>query len=331
MGTWDDVWAARQGACWPSQHGRGIEQQVKQTGDAQPYPYLLAGQVPLIQEEHIKGFAARAAPMFIALLDGSRVEAGAADRGRDYRCPNPDCGAELILKRGLLKVPHFAHKARTDCPWRGETELHARAKLALARTWRARGYLTDVEVVVPGSPAIGGDRRTDALVVGPNGRRYAFEVQRSSITLAELQARALFYAKSGIAQLWLPFLEEGKLDEAKVLEHPRYLPRYRVTSFLSWLNGFVDGERRGVWAFDPRDLRLWRARMSDIVVEDFSIYAVDFERKLKAHKDLTLEGPFGLEEVGIRARSRISESDGPYRWPAGRYIELIAGYVERSY
>lgn len=50
-----------------------------------------------------------------------------ADRGNDYRCPV--CKERVILKRGKIKVPHFAHKINEIC--NPETVTHQAAKLLI--------------------------------------------------------------------------------------------------------------------------------------------------------------------------------------------------------
>lgn len=47
-----------------------------------------------------------------------------AQKGQNYRCP--ECGDDVILRRGEMRVPHFAHKADTPCT--NEGVLHKVAK-----------------------------------------------------------------------------------------------------------------------------------------------------------------------------------------------------------
>lgn len=50
----------------------------------------------------------------------------AAERGRAYRCPDPTCAAELILKSGTVVRRHFAHPPGFSCT--EESRLHSAAK-----------------------------------------------------------------------------------------------------------------------------------------------------------------------------------------------------------
>lgn len=60
--------------------------------------------------------------MLIAINDkGERVEFCNADPTQKYFCPV--CGTELILKKGEIKIYHFAHKVGNDiCPFAFEGE-----------------------------------------------------------------------------------------------------------------------------------------------------------------------------------------------------------------
>ena len=60
-----------------------------------------------------------------ALVD---AEVATLERG-PFLCPS--CRMEVTLKRGPVKVAHFAHKPDTDCT--GESIEHATAKLLLIR------------------------------------------------------------------------------------------------------------------------------------------------------------------------------------------------------
>lgn len=51
--------------------------------------------------------------MLIALLNQTRITAAAAERGREYRCPN--CSKPLVLKKGRVVIHHFAHKPPVLC------------------------------------------------------------------------------------------------------------------------------------------------------------------------------------------------------------------------
>lgn len=39
-----------------------------------------------------------------------------------YYCPH--CHSELVLKQGFIKIPHFSHKSKSDCPFQHEGESY---------------------------------------------------------------------------------------------------------------------------------------------------------------------------------------------------------------
>ncbi len=60
--------------------------------------------------------------------EGHLIKAANAHKGQSYICPN--CNLELILRRGKIKRPHFAHKTLSvNCT--PETALHYKFKILL--------------------------------------------------------------------------------------------------------------------------------------------------------------------------------------------------------
>lgn len=108
--------------------------------------------------------------MITCELHGEIVEANVGmERKADYRCP--ECRDNVIPKLGVKNVPHFAHHPGTECSYGdGETVWHRRGKRFVADYFRTLGC--DVRLEEPL-----GNRRTDLLVIHPNGKRVAFEFQ----------------------------------------------------------------------------------------------------------------------------------------------------------
>lgn len=68
--------------------------------------------------------------------DGSIVRPSEAEEGGAYRCPG--CGVDVILRRGELRRPHFAHRSGEGCS--SESTLHRAAKRRLLQVigeWKA--------------------------------------------------------------------------------------------------------------------------------------------------------------------------------------------------
>lgn len=73
------------------------------------------------------GFAGELKVPYGINSEGERVWAKAALRAETYYCP--DCGGELVLRRGKVMRPHFAHRAiPEDCDFIHESEAHFAAK-----------------------------------------------------------------------------------------------------------------------------------------------------------------------------------------------------------
>lgn len=68
--------------------------------------------------------------MFGRHRDGQLVHIKDAERhSRDFSCP--DCETPLVVKKGPVKIHHFAHSSDADCISAGETALHRLAKSIL--------------------------------------------------------------------------------------------------------------------------------------------------------------------------------------------------------
>ncbi len=68
--------------------------------------------------------------------EGQLESAKKAIKGKDYFCPV--CFEKIILRKGKIKRPHFAHKANTKCSQ--ESVIHKTAKLLIQkviRDWKA--------------------------------------------------------------------------------------------------------------------------------------------------------------------------------------------------
>lgn len=116
------------------------------------------------------------------------------------------CAGEMTLRKGPIRVHHFAHKAAVSCRQGfGETEDHLLVKLAIHDALRAQDNVTDVEVEkrLPGAVA-------DVFAV-ISGVAVAIEVQRSVLGIADVAARTANYHRLGIAVVWVA-MPDGELD-----------------------------------------------------------------------------------------------------------------------
>jgi hypothetical protein len=136
--------------------------------------------------------------MLTALPDDATepIEAREATTARTYTCVG--CGEPAILKRGKVKIAHFAHRKGGECSQTsGESDEHREAKMAIYDALRADPRVSAVQMEKP----LGASRPD---VYFEQGRvRVAIEVQRTNITINDMMVRTEAYARAGIAVLWI--------------------------------------------------------------------------------------------------------------------------------
>ena len=114
----------------------------------------------------------------------------------------PACQAKVILRKGAVRVHHFAHQATIACRYKGESQLHLRTKLQIYDyihdAYAGRIKRVELEHFLSGV-------RPDVFVEGFN-KKLAIEIQVSTIPVKELIARTFRYYQLGVYVLWvLPF------------------------------------------------------------------------------------------------------------------------------
>lgn len=245
--------------------------------------------------------------MLTALLDDVRVYAARVEKGPVYLCPG--CRAEMVLKKGAIRVHHFAHPPALHCGWsRGETAAHIEAKDALLRALAPRSLRIEAEWPVA---SLDGDRRADLFVWDMSGAEIAVELQHTAVTIAEIEARTAAYMAAGIAVLWLPFLSARYRAQAEmpgpgeagdwVVEG--YVPR----PFERWLGAFGFGD---IWYYAVRSAKLMRGRFDPIA-----------DRSARRRR-LRLWGPYDPAILTIRRFRRRPAELGRYRFPGGPAASL---------
>ena len=129
-------------------------------------------------------------------------------KGRELECQ--ECGGQMMIKHGLIVVPHFAHypdPART-CFYESESMEHLMAKKALVLRLSGKGQRYqaiytgakfDYEVTLKENGIV---RRADILVTYPDGSREIHEIQLSPIATQDLQQRTADYLSMGATVFW---------------------------------------------------------------------------------------------------------------------------------
>ncbi|MDR2592983.1 MAG: hypothetical protein LBC59_09340 [Chitinispirillales bacterium] len=154
-----------------------------------------------------------------------RCLAKEAKKGDSYYCP--ECGSKLTLKKGHVKIPHFAHKVKCDCCYgHGESETHYKIKTAVydylnSKTETCKNVALELYLK---------EVRPD-VYAEINGVKVAIEIQKSNIDIDTIKKRMTAYKNKDIAVIWLiPNITErhetmrcGKLSKERLKPWERYL------------------------------------------------------------------------------------------------------------
>ncbi len=187
-----------------------------------------------------------------------------AERGLGpFHCPL--CEKEVILRKGRIKIHHFAHKPPVTCTrGKGESEAHYRAKLAIYDTLRARDTVRDVEL----EKDFGVSVADVFAVIGD--KPVAIEIQRSNLTVREINVRTRNYFKLGVAVLWLglPSDDLGRLEYS-----PRAWEKWCHAAYFGRVYFWESGETIRAVHFDPHydyvPAATWRERLTQKTGGDY--------------------------------------------------------------
>ena len=123
------------------------------------------------------------------------------------------CRQELNIRKGRIKVHHFAHKPPYSCTrGQGETEAHRKCKETIYNSLLNLPYVTDLDVEKDFGTVI-----SDVYGV-ISGAKVAIEIQRSNLSVNDITSRTSAYEKLGIHVLWLALFNDK-------LESDKYSPK----------------------------------------------------------------------------------------------------------
>lgn len=125
----------------------------------------------------------------------------------------PYCFGELNIRKGRIKVHHFAHKPPVNCTHgEGETEAHRKCKETIFNCLSKRSNVTELEIeknlgtVIPD------------IYAKINNIPVAIEVQRSNLSVNTITEKTQRYYELGIHVLWIAIFHEK-------LNNERYSPK----------------------------------------------------------------------------------------------------------
>jgi competence protein CoiA len=252
----------------------------------------------------------------------SYVEAADAVRDGAYCCR--DCGAQVVLKAGQIRVAHFAHKPDADCAFGAKMSLgHLTAQRRIAEALRARGVAAELEAFMA---SLAGDRRIDVLA-WPADRpsvRIAIEVQASDMTPEWIAARTRSYNAEGVAPLWVRLLDFGAFERVQTLPHRAtvWIDKYRARAWEHWAFDHLGGR---LWFLDQGTFLAWRGTFvrTHSYREAASWYEPGGEemsaggdwRDIVQWVELELDGPFALSDLRLH-RGSVTGPDNVQRLAA---------------
>ena len=143
---------------------------------------------------------ADAAPLVFMDIGAARRLRAECDAGH-LVCPVPGCGDPRLIARGGSRRDHFAHRHVVDAIAHAPERWYHLCGKHLIGDWARRHY-PEARVQVD-HEAVDNGQVPDVLVVFPDGRRFAFEVQYAPLTIDAWHARHAGYRAQGIVDSWL--------------------------------------------------------------------------------------------------------------------------------
>lgn len=155
----------------------------------------------------------------------------------------PECGNEVVLKVGSVRLNHFAHKSSNKCDYgKGETDAHRRCKMAIYEA-----LLREPNVK---KAALERSLKTCRPDVSAyiNGVPVAIEVQISTLSMDKIIHRTEEYARKGIYVLWLlqwtPYLDGNRYS-------PRLWEKWIHAAYFGRVYYWIEGLNIVSYHFDP--------------------------------------------------------------------------------
>jgi competence protein CoiA len=126
----------------------------------------------------------------------------------------PECHHAVLLKKGTIKVHHFAHVPPIACTYGvGESETHRRAKVAIYQSLLTHPQITKLQL-----ERSLGEVRPDISFYFKT-IPIAIEVQLSTLSLPQIIERTEAYHRKKVYVLWTPPLDP------KIVQEDRYSPK----------------------------------------------------------------------------------------------------------
>jgi len=159
----------------------------------------------------------------------------AIKENKPYFCP--ECKGEVVLRKGKIKIHHYAHKPPVNCIYGyGESEIHFRIKKQLYEYLMGKKNCKKCEI----ERHLGTVRPDISLYI--NDVPVAIEIQKSTIDIRLIKKRMEEYYKKKIAVIWiipvnkpsLQFQEKEEVYVHRALEWEIYLHALNYGKLYYW-------------------------------------------------------------------------------------------------
>lgn len=202
--------------------------------------------------------------------NGKLTQADFGTKNQKYYCPF--CGEELILKQGLVKIPHFAHKANSNCKfdyWEPESQRHLEMKKMVMEkvTKHNKCIIAEYEHQIDNLIA---DVYFE-IVHRSDSFKVAVECQCSPKSLWDFIDKTRVYTDMGVHTLWLfDFPEKWRKTTTRLHDE------IRTTKPLQEMHKWYYGRIYSLWEdkllgvhFDSvyRDREVWDPDEGTIIYE----------------------------------------------------------------
>ena len=148
---------------------------------------------------------------------GNFVQAKKAGKHKQYFCPG--CLRPVILKKGELKVAHFAHQKKSCLTFsEGETLEHLKGKELLVRWCAQMNFHVELEAYQKKLK-----QRPDVLC-SSNFQSLALEFQCAPLTVQQMVTRSAGYKRNGFKYIW--FLGRRHYPSKKMTQ--------QIAQFIRW-------------------------------------------------------------------------------------------------
>jgi competence protein CoiA len=154
----------------------------------------------------------------ISILNVSHKTIKMLQKEEKFFCPS--CKGEVILKMGVKKQPHFAHKRTCLIKPEGESEIHLLGKKKLFEWLMRHGYEPRLESFLSILR-----QQPDVLFLW-NEKRVAIEFQCSIIDVKEIERRTLNYLNHSYWPLWIVYQKHVITRHDKILHLNEFLTRF---------------------------------------------------------------------------------------------------------